>query len=1072
MRFEVLGPFQVRDGDRVVDVGRPQHRAVLAALLIDAGRVVPADVLLDRIWGDGAGAGGTASLYSCISRLRKRLGPIIVTQAPGYRLDVDGATIDAVRFGELVSAARRSIAAGRPDVAREHVTEALSLYRGTPYGGIPADFLAHEVSRLEDQVLAATELAAELDLTLGREAALVGWLPEVVTAHPLREGMRGTLMTALYRLGRQAEALRLYEDAQRLLADELGVDPGPALRRLHTLVLRHDPSLDAVPAAEPPTAEPPAAEPPSMAPRTAPRPEPAAAARPDVTPRCTRDEMVGRDPELRRCLDALARARDGAPAGIVIYGEAGIGKTRLVEEVTLSRAAVSDVSWGRCFDHPGSPAFGPWAQVLATLAERRGAESVARALNGRGAEAALLLPSDAVPAGHAVPVAGAPEVARARLYDAVTAFLETMAAERPVTVVLEDLHWADPESAELTEYVAVTARSGGLAMLMTVRTPAEDGGVQGESLLAALARRPDTERIALHGLGTPEVRLFATTRLGSDVDEAAAERLRRRTDGNPFYIAELVRLLGEERQISGRALVAVPTTVRAVIERRLRHLQPATRELLATAAVIGRGFDVGVLGEVCGRTPLELAEALDPAAAAGILAPSEESPSTWSFAHALVQDTLAAVTGPMRRAALHAQVAEVLERRHEGNLAAVAAALAHHHAAAGLVGDPAKAVRFSLVAAEAAQDRFAFGEARRHLERALELVRSVPGAAAGLLELQARVRIGSLLTLTHGYNAEEVAVHRRHALRLAVETGSTEHLLSALWGTWGVALVSGDFPMAETVAAEMESAADRTGDPMLALAFHHAAGQVRYHQGRLLEAKRHLEQAAELADRHADAVRLEFFLQHPAVAARGWLAKVLALMGEIEASDAIARDADARNRALGDPYTATYIDILEGWRAVFLDRPADALRHGEHGHAVAEKHGFAQLVAFSLLPRGWGRAHHGRAVEGAADVELGISIFSALPAGHMFGHIMEYALADALRLAGRTAEARAATERGIAEAERIGERFFLAGLHLQHAALTHELGGPAEQVTADRERAAEIAREQSAGLFLGRLSVG
>ncbi|MEU4691923.1 BTAD domain-containing putative transcriptional regulator [Actinoplanes sp. NPDC023714] len=1068
----------------MVDVGRPQHRAVLAALLIDAGRVVPADVLLDRIWGEGAGAGGTASLYSCISRLRKRLGPIIVTQAPGYRLDVDGATIDAVRFGDLVSAARRSIAAGRPDVAREHVTDALSLYRGTPYGGIPGDFLAHEVSRLEDQVLAATELAAELDLALGRESALVGWLPEVVTAHPLREGMRGTLMTALYRLGRQAEALRLYEDAQRLLAEELGVDPGPALQRLHTLVLRQDPSLDPAPPAVVPgpaagagtdaatrqgaTARQDAAAEPGTTARQDAAAELGTAARPEA-PRCTRDEMVGRDPELRRCLDALARARDGAPAGIVIYGEAGIGKTRLVEEVVLSSAQVSDVAWGRCFDHPGSPAFGPWAQVLATLAGRRGGQAVADALNGRGAEAALLLPSDAVPAGHAVPVAGAPEVARARLYDAVTAFLETMAAERPVTVVLEDLHWADPESAELTEYVALTARSGGLALLMTVRTPAEDGGVQGETLLAALARRPGTERIALHGLGVPEVRLFATTRLGSDVDEAAAERLRRRTDGNPFYIAELVRLLGEERQISGRALVAVPTTVRAVIERRLRHLRTPTRELLATAAVIGRSFDVGVLGEVCGRTPLELAGALDPAAAAGILAPSEESPSTWSFAHALVQDTLAAVTGPMRRAALHAQVAEVLERRHEGNLTAVAAALAHHHAAAGMVGDPAKAVRFSLVAAEAAQDRLAFGEARRHLDRALELVRSVPGAAAGLLELQTRVRIGSLLTLTHGYNAEEVAVHRRHALRLAVETGSTEHLLSALWGTWGVALVSGDFPMAETVAAEMESAADRTGDPMLTLAFHHAAGQVRYHQGRLLEAKRHLEQAAELADRHADAVRLEFFLQHPAVAARGWLTKVLALMGEIEASDAVSRDAEARNRALGDPYTATYIDILEGWRAVFLDRPADALRHGEHGYAVAEKHGFAQLVAFSLLPRGWGRAHHGRAEEGVADVELGIAIFSAQPAGHMFGHIMEYALADALRLAGRPEDALAASGRGIAEAERIGERFFLAGLHLQHAALTQRLGGSAEQVTADRERAGAIAREQSAGLFLGRL---
>ncbi|BAL91748.1 putative SARP-family transcriptional regulator [Actinoplanes missouriensis 431] len=1034
VRFEVLGPFQVRDGERVVDIGRPQHRAVLAALLIDAGRVVPAEVLLGRVWGEQPGAGGTASLYACISRLRKRLGPIIVTQAPGYRLDVAGRDIDAVRFSELVSAARRAIAAGRPEDARAHVTEALALHRGTPYGGIRSDFAAHEVSRLEDQVLAATELAAELDLTLGREADLVTWLPDTVAAHPLREGMRGTLMTALYRLGRQAEALRLYDEAQRLLSDELGVDPGPALQRLHTLVLRQDPSLDAAPETPRPRATPRTAE--------------------AATPQPARDDMVGRDQELGRCRAALHRARDGAPAVVVVYGEAGIGKTRLVEEVTRDRG---DVAWGRCFDHAGSPAFGPWAQVLATLAELRGSGLVTRALTGRGAEAALLLPPHAVPGARPAPVAGAPEVARARLYDAVTAFLEAMAAERPVTVVLEDLHWADPESAELTEYVAATARAGGLALLMTVRTPAEDGGAQGETLLAALARRPGTERVALHGLDTADVRRFAAGRLGTDVDGEAAERLRRRTDGNPFYIAELVRLLGEERQISGRALGTVPTTVRAVIERRLRHLDPATRELLATAAVLGRGFDLRVLGDVAGRTPAEVAAGLDPAATAGILVPDPESPGRWSFAHALVQDTLATVTGPMRRAALHAQVAETLERRHDGDLAAVAASLAHHHAAAGLMGDPARAVSFSLLAAEAAQERLAFGEGRRHLERALDLVSSVPGAAAAELELRARVQLGSLLTLLYGYNAEEVSVQRRRALRLATETGSTEHLLSALWGTWGIALVSGDFPAADAVADEMAAAC--ANDPLMELAYHHARGQIRYHQGRLLEAKGHLERAAELADRHAKAVRLEIFLQHPAVAARSWLAKVLALMGDTAASDEAARMAEVRNRAVGDPYTATYIDILEGWRAVFLDRPEDALRHGEHGYAVAEEHGFAQLVAFSLVPRGWGRARHGRTAEGATDIERAIAIFSSQPTGHMFGPIMAYALADALRVAGRTEEALETTEAGIAEGERIGERFFLAGLYLQRAELT---GDGAH----DRERAAGIAREQSAGLFL------
>jgi DNA-binding SARP family transcriptional activator len=468
VQFDVLGPMRDRD----VDLGRPQHRALVAALLVDVGRVVDVDLLIERMWGAGAGSGTLPSLHACISRIRKAMGPgpdggpLLVTQPPGYRLAVPNEAVDAARFAALVAAARRLTAEAAVEPARAALDEALGLWRGSPYQDVRSDFLDHERARLEELRIAAVELAAELDLALGRHAELAERLPAVVAEHPLREGLTGSLMTALYRVGRQADALRRYEQTRARLADELGVDPSPELQRLHALVLRQDPALDPP---EPRPAPAPAARPTaSKATAASEAPAPVAVAE-------RADVMVGRDAELATSLSAVRAGLAGTPTTAAVHGEAGIGKTRLVEEVAARVAADGPVTvaWGRSLDQRDGPAYWPWVQVLVTLAETCGPELVARALDGRGRGAAVLLPAALVPAALPPAEAAAPEVARLRLFDAVTAFLEVVAADRPVLVVLEDLHWSDPETADLTGYVAATLRSGRLALLVTVRDPSE-----------------------------------------------------------------------------------------------------------------------------------------------------------------------------------------------------------------------------------------------------------------------------------------------------------------------------------------------------------------------------------------------------------------------------------------------------------------------------------------------------------------------------------------------------------------------------------------------------------------------
>jgi DNA-binding SARP family transcriptional activator len=1043
MRYRVLGPVAVTASDGApVPLPRPRERAVLAALLVDADRVVGVPLLIDRVWADRAGDATLSSLHASVSRLRKACGAgTITTEAPGYRVALGRDDLDALVFTDLLTAARRAFAEGRVEDAGRDVERALALWRGEPYADVQAEFAQQEAARLWDLRLAALELQGETDLQLGRDHLLVERLPALVAAHPLREGMRATLMTALYRVGRQAEALDLFERTRERFADELGVDPSPALQTLHTRMLRQDPGLLPQPARAPAPAAAPSAPPPAAA-----------------------SGLVGRDAELRLLRAAWDRAAAGSSTTALLSGEAGIGKTRLAEELAAHVvAAGGDAVWGRCADGGGTGAFWPWAEALTGLAVRRGPEAVAAALEGRGAPAAALLldrPTEAVPRDDG------PVGARQRLFDGVVAFLGALAAARPVLVVLEDLHRADPETALLTEHVVQTATGVPLLLVVTVRDPDEQGGVVGRDLAAVASRSPSAERIALTGLSAPEVRAFAAQHLPDGVGAAVADRLHRRTDGNPFFIGELVRLLGVERAAGERAAGTVPRTVQAVLERRFAHLDDDVRRTLAAAAVLGREFDVRLLATMLERRPLDLADRLDAATAAGVLVVADAARSR--FSHALVQETLLAGLGPMRRAALHAQAAEAIAASDYGAPHRVAAEIVRHLVAAGSMGDRDELVRFGLVAADAAAARAAYGEAEQHLRRTLEVLATLPGGRDR--ELVARTRLAELLTVTQGYNAQTVVDERRRAFDLALDRGDPTQLLSALWGAWGIALISGDLAGAEAHAARMGTSADACADPMLRLAHDLALGQVRWHQGRLAEAEPLLRDAVAGADAHAGRIRLDVFSQHPGVCARAWLAMVLTPVGEAEEADRVASAARTLSAGVDHAYTAAYLDVLESWRAMWARRPADARRIAAHGLRVAREHGFDQMTAFSLAIHGWALALSGDAEAGISEIRAAIELFDGFAALSTSGHLLHGLLAEALLELGDDDEALRETRVAVAESERTGETFMLPSVHLTAGIAQRRRGAADRVVEAHIAAAIEQAAAQGATTFVERAS--
>ena len=237
LQFRILGPLEVSDETGHVALGGPKLRGLLAILVLEAGRVVPTDRLIDLLWGEQAPRTATASLQNGIGRLRRALGPdVLQTRPPGYVLRVEPDQIDARRFEQALIDARRLPA----DQRRDRLDAALALWRGPALAEFAfVDFAQAEIRRLEELRLVAHGERIDADLELGRHGDVIGELEGLVRDHPLRETFRRQLMLALYRAGRQAEALDVYQDARARFIDELGIEPGPELKQLQSEVLRH-----------------------------------------------------------------------------------------------------------------------------------------------------------------------------------------------------------------------------------------------------------------------------------------------------------------------------------------------------------------------------------------------------------------------------------------------------------------------------------------------------------------------------------------------------------------------------------------------------------------------------------------------------------------------------------------------------------------------------------------------------------------------------------------------------------------------------------------------------------------
>jgi DNA-binding SARP family transcriptional activator len=739
VRFGILGPLLLSGPDgRTVELTGAKPRALLALLLSEPGRVVGIDRIVDTLWGDDPPPTVTGTLQSYVSQLRRVLEPdrgprqapsVLLTRPPGYVVQVAPEQLDLLLFTSLVEDGDRAVTAGDAGRGVALLGEAMGLWRGDPLPEL-ADAPGASTQRLGivELYVRASERRCDALLALGRPEAAIADLERLVADHPLRERLWARLVTALYQADRQADALDACRRCTALLRDELGIDPGPELRDLERAVLTQDPKLLS----------------------RLPRPElPAPPPRGPVPPAAS---LVGRRAELTQLSAVADEVAAGHARVVVLEGEAGIGKTRLAEAVAeLARERGWAVAWSRCADEAGAPALWPWAQVLEQLGQP---------------------PLDPVTDHDDA------DAARFSLFQDLCHRLAD-AATGPVLVVLDDLQGADTTSVQLLGLLARHLRAPVL-LAVTVRTVGEDLPGAVSLCLTRISREARASRLVLDGLDAEDVSALLATQLGSAGDRGLAEAVHDRTGGNPFFVVELSRwMVGAHDLHLDRA--PVPPSVRDVLRTRLARLPPPTLDVLQVAAVLGRETGLDLL-EATGTAPEQAVDAMDTALAVGLVVDGP-APWTWRFTHALVREVLLGDMSGLRRAQLHARVAQALEG--QGPVGAPPDGreerLAHHFVEATPVLGSARALHWSVRAADAARRRLAHDEAAAHTRRALGLLaRVAPDDVPRRLDLLTALG-NDLLRSGHLLEAQEAVAQ---AIAAASAAGDRDRLAdaAAVWG--------------------------------------------------------------------------------------------------------------------------------------------------------------------------------------------------------------------------------------------------------------------------------------------------
>jgi DNA-binding SARP family transcriptional activator len=976
--IRLLGEVGAAVGGQVAPVLATPRMALLVARLTVAPEAwVSRDQLARELWPDSDSAQARTNLRKLLHTLRRTIpGPPDVVEVAGSRVRWNAGpavSVDVVAFGDALS--------------RGDPTAAVDCYGGDLLPGCDDDRVVAERERLRRLAVEALMNLADSAAAERRDGDVVERTRRLLRIDPLHERACRLLMQALTRQGERGEALRSYDRLVARLDDDLGTAPEPTTTALADELRRA------------------------------------------VRAQGGTHALIGRTAEWQMARATWRAAADGRAGLLCVTGEAGIGKSRLVEELVRRVAAEGHpVAYSRAYEAAGRP---PWGSVIDWL--RSG--PVRACLDTLDAacltELARLLPELRV--AHPDLPDAPPATDPGRRHHLLTAVRRgLLATGEPLLLVVDDLQWCDPDTVELCEILVRSAPAAPVLVTATVR----DEHAAGAQVLDRWRRHLAPTPIALRPLdrvATAEV----AARVGCRALNAeSAERLWTETEGNPLFIVEAMRA-GFGTGAPGRVLLS--PTIQALITTRLDHLSPSARDLAEVAATIGREFTVPVLATAAGRTEDDLADDLDELWRLHVV--RDRGPA-YDFSHARLRDVVLQSISPARRRRLHRCVAEALHRRYADDLGPVSARLAAHYANAGLERQALEAYEG---AAQHAYRLFALDACIGLLHRALELLgRSAPGEHRDEIELRLLSAIGVPLVARRGYGVSEVRRCYERALTLHRRLGRRPSP-SVLRGLALQAVVTCRFDRAQELARELIAAgrADRTAR----VEGEYVLGVTQFWRGEFAVSERHLVAAVERYRVEDAPLHIARYAQDPLGVCLSRLALTRLFLGRPRDADRAMCEAVRVATELDNPLTIGYVRAFDAILAALEPEGHDLDAAVAAADTVSSAMRIDYFVTLAELLGGWrdvrGGDLRGLATMRKANERIRREQPLALTLGLGF-------LARGLRRAGEPAAGRAVVTDALAVTATTGQRYLLPELLRIDAELL--------ALSGDRADAADAAR--------------
>lgn len=1048
VRIQLLGGFHFdADARGVGSIDSPRLQALLAYLLLHRERPQRRSRIAFLFWPDTAEGQARTNLRQLLHHLRNALPQpdrFLRVERRTLRWAPDApARVDLLELEKAWEVASAAEEAGEIDAAIAALKDAAELYAGDLLPALYEPWLDEERTRLRNAAVA-------------RQEWLVGWLEarreygeamaqveRLLAVDPLREDAHRARIRLSALEGDPARAARAYHECVRILAEQVGLEPSRETRELYARIRKGGVGRSAGPAAPDRSA-------------------------PDWP-------LVGRHEPWEQLREAWERSAHEGPQFVVVTGEAGIGKTRLVEEFATWVSRQGAVAAGaRCWAAEGLLAFGPAAQWLGTPGLSRAAASLDEPWATEVGRVVPELAGDAdMPSDLEEPRTG---LERLHLFEGLARAV--LASGDRLLLVLDDLQWCDGDTLEWLHYLLRFDPESPVLLLGTIRTGEPRADPRFPDWLHRVRQSGSFhyKELELGPLGPHDTGALGAAVAGGRLTHQVAEALHRESEGNPLFVVELLqshrwrtgtddegeggsaRRDGEGNQAatSASSIDAVPSGVRRVIQARLGQLSPAARELVSLLATVGRDITVDVLRHVAPEDSARLGRVLDELTTRHLV---REGPAgTLDFTHDKIREVAYSEASEVQRALMHERVARALKEANATRPDMVAGEIARHLERAELEDE---AIEWRRKAADRALKLHAFREAANHLDRALALLEGRPdGEERASEELELQVALGAALVDVDHYLGPRVieAFSRARELceRLGQPVGAPVLRATALSN-----LMRSRLQDALEEGYELMSLAERSGDPMIMAEAHYVLGATLYWQGRIRDGRDHLSGALERYRPDRARQHLALFAQDPSVVCGVRLGLAEWQLGDAEGGHRRCLEALARARELDHPFTLGYGRVFATWVFIECGDMKNARRETAALVRETREHGIAVWPAFGGIAEGFLLAEAGNPSEGlkrlrSASEEWPKHTVSIVFPYHQCLYARTCARADEVE------EGLAAVAGGLEMAERTGNHAWDAELHRLEGELLRMGGAPDEAVEASVRRALAIAREQGA----------